>query len=74
MEQKNESPRTETGTRAISNGWVVTDNGVEIATITMSVTTLHGFQEKHIGKLLTSIAEGSRSFYLEAGNALKTES
>ena len=73
MEQKSESPHTKTGTRAISNGWVVTDNGVEIATITMSVTTLHGFQEKHIVKLLTSMALGFRSFYLEAGNALKTE-
>lgn len=73
MDEKSESPRTETGTRAISSGWVVMDNGVEIAAITMSITTLRGFQKDHIGKLLTSIAEGSRSFYLEAGNVLKTE-
>lgn len=73
MEQKSESPRTENGTRAISKGWVVTDNGVEIATITMSVTTLCGFREEHIGKLLTSMAAGCRLLYLEAGNALKTE-
>lgn len=27
MEEKNESPRTENGTRTFSNRWVVTDNG-----------------------------------------------
>lgn len=71
VEQTNESPRTENGTRAISDGWVITDNGAEIATITMSVITLSGFQEDHIGELLKRFAQISRSFYLETGNKLK---
>lgn len=71
MEEKREDPRTENDTRAIAKSWVVTDGGAEIATITMSVTTLRGFQKDQIGNLLKSIAEGSHSFYLEAGNSLK---
>lgn len=73
MDKANESPRTENGTRDFSNSWVVTDNGVKIATITMSITTLSGFRKDHIGELLKSFAEDSRSFYLEVGNALKSE-
>ncbi len=73
MGEKRADPRTENDTRVVTKGWVVTDNGVEIATVTMSVTTLRDFQEVHIGNLLKSIAEGSRSFYLEVGNALKKE-
>ena len=73
MAKTGESPRTESGTRAISNGWVVTDNGAEIAIITMSITTLSSFQEDHIKELLKRFAEASRSFYLEVGNKLKTE-
>lgn len=73
MDEKNESPRTENGTRTFSNEWVVTDNGKEIAVISMSVTTLRNFQNEKIGKLLSFFAEASRSFYLEAGKTLKTE-
>ena len=73
MEQVSESPRTENGARAISDSWVVTDNDAEIATITMSITTLSGFQDDHIGGLLKRFAEISRLFYLEAGNKFKAE-
>lgn len=73
MEKANESPRAKNGTQAISRGLVVTDDGTEIATITMSITTLSGFREEQVGKLLSKFAETSRSFYLEAGNKLKAE-
>lgn len=73
MERTSESPRTENGTRAISNDLVVTDNDAEIAKITMSITTLSGFREELIGEILKRFAEASRSFYLEAGNKLKSE-
>ncbi len=70
---KNVGPRTNNDTRTISKGLVVTEKGVEIATISMSVTTLRGFQADNIEHLVKSIAEGSRLFYLEVGNALKRE-
>lgn len=73
--QKSESPCTETGTRTFSQECViVTDNGEEIAVAAMSITTLHGFQKEHTETLLSQFAQLSRSLYLEAGNALKTES
>lgn len=73
MVEKKESPRIGTDTRTISNGWIVTNGDEEIATITMSVTTLHGFRADHAEELLKNIANSSHSFYLETGNALKAE-
>ena len=59
---KKESPRIGTDTRTISNGWVVTNGDEEIATITMSVTTLRAFRVDHVEKLLQNIANSSHSF------------
>lgn len=72
--QTSESPRTEVGTRAFSReDVVVTDDGAEIAVVTMSITTLRSFQKEHIERLLGKCAQTCKSLYLEAGNALKTE-
>jgi len=74
MELTRKSPRTETGTRTFSKGRVVlADDGTEIAVTVMSITTLSGFQKEHTEELLSQFAQTSRAFYLEAGDALKTE-
>ena len=75
MEKTGESPCSEMETRTFSKGCVVTgDNGAEIAVVTMSITTLHDFQEEHTEALLEKFAQSCRVLYLEAGKALKTES
>lgn len=74
MGRKNESPRTETGTRTFSKECVaITADGAEIAVTVMSITTLSGFQKEHTEELLSQFAQTSRALYLEAGDALKTE-
>ena len=75
MEQKtSESPRTEIRTRTFSKQCVVeTDDGVEIAVVAMSITTLGSFQEEYVEALLSKLAQTCRTFYLESGNDLKTK-
>ena len=74
MNEKKDCLHAENETWTISKGWVVTDGGAEIATIAMSVTTPQDFRADYIEKLLSSVAKGARSFYLELGTALKAES
>lgn len=45
----------------------------EIATVTMTITTMNGFEKAHIGKLLKKITEGYRSFYLKVKSTLEEE-
>lgn len=74
MKETNESPRTETGMRTFSKECVITaDDGTEIAVAAMSITTLQGFQKEQIETILSKFAQTCRAFYLETGNALKTE-
>lgn len=74
MEQTRKSPRAEDGTQTFSKEFVVTVNdGTEIAVADMSITTLHSFRKEHIEALLSEFTQISRMFYLEAGDALKTD-